>query len=212
MKKLDLSGQRFTHLLVIAAAAPKKKITMWLCRCDCGGTAVISRNALRSGKQGTCGCSLITGREKHGMTDTPEWRTWRHMLERCNDPKSADFPEYGARGITVCERWTSFSSFLADMGPRPAGTSIERENNDRGYAPGNCVWGTLSTQARNKRTSRLLTYNGRTQNLVVWAAEVGISRECIEKRIDNLQWSIDRALTTPIRSKAARPCVARPSA
>jgi hypothetical protein len=73
------------------------------------------------------------------------------MRKRCNNPNDARYKEYGGRGITVCERWNSFANFLADMGPRPAGYSIERIENDRGYEPGNCKWIPMSEQAKNRR-------------------------------------------------------------
>ena len=92
-------------------------------------------------------------REMHGLSQTPEHVIWCHVMERCTNPKSADWANYGGRGITICDRWrSSFTAFLADMGQRPSPThSIDRKNNDGNYEPGNCRWATLSEQHRNRR-------------------------------------------------------------
>lgn len=84
---------------------------------------------------------------------TPEYRAWQDMLQRCNNPKSQSYKDYGARGVSVCERWLAFDSFIEDMGPRPDGRSLDRINNDGNYEPSNCRWADLTTQNRNTRRS-----------------------------------------------------------
>jgi hypothetical protein len=92
---------------------------------------------------------------RHGLSKTPEHRNWRNMLDRCTNPKCKYYPSYGGRGISVCDRWMGphgFANFYADMGPKQDPTfSVERIDNDKGYEPGNCKWGTKLEQSRNRR-------------------------------------------------------------
>jgi len=120
------------------------------------------------------------------------------MVQRCTNPNYDQFRDYGGRGIQVCERWrTSFEAFLEDMGERPAGTTLDRENGDGHYEPSNCRWATNRTQSRNKRSTRLWAYQGRTQCVSDWAKELGLAMHSLTQRVDRLGWSIERALSTP---------------
>ncbi|MCK5601423.1 hypothetical protein KAR91_06135 [Candidatus Pacearchaeota archaeon] len=134
------------------------------------------------------------------MTKTPTYISWVAMLQRCNNPKGPAYHNYGGRGIKVCDRWLKFENFLCDMGERPEGMSIEREDNDKGYELGNCKWATVKEQSRNRRTNRRLTYNGETKTVVEWSETVGISAGIIGSRL-YAGWTIERALTEPVNHK-----------
>ena len=126
---------------------------------------------------------------------------WWAMVDRCDNPGNACFERYGGRGITVCDRWrASFDDFLADMGPFPSRDySIERIDNLGPYEPGNCRWATRIEQGANKRNNIWLTLRGRTQHLSQWARELGIQRLTIRRRLFDLGWTPEQALTTPIQ-------------
>jgi hypothetical protein len=137
-------------------------------------------------------------RQEHGLSRTPAYPVWCNMKTRCYNESSTFYAEYGGRGITVCERWReSFSAFYEDMGERPAGMTIERLDNDKGYEPGNCVWATRKVQSRNRRGRRLLTIDGKTQTMAEWSEECGIALRTIWERC-NLGWSDADAVTTPV--------------
>lgn len=149
----------------------------WLCRCDCGAECVVTGSHLREGQVQSCGCLNREKRaeaKKHGMRYSRTWVIWNLMRQRCTNPKNDSFKNYGARGIAVCERWSDFSAFLADMGEAPAGRTIERIRNNEGCAPENCRWVTRAEQALNTRRNRLITLAGRTQPLSLWCQELQI--------------------------------------
>jgi hypothetical protein len=118
------------------------------------------------------------------------------MRQRCENPNRKDFRNYGARGITVCERWREFANFLADMGQRPEGMTLERKNSNAGYGPDNCVWATPRQQARNKRGNVIVTHAGVSATVAEWAERTGLERKTLEYRI-RAGWPAERALTTP---------------
>ena len=106
----------------------------------------------------------------HGYSHTNIYQVWTHMLYRCRNPRAKQYPDYGGRGITVCERWMLFENFLADMGERPKGLSLDRLNNDGNYEPGNCRWATNIQQMRNRRTTRFLEIDGEIKTLIEWCS------------------------------------------
>jgi hypothetical protein len=106
------------------------------------------------------------------------------MRRRCEDPKHAAFLQYGAIGVKVSERWQRFETFLADMGERPNGKTLDRwPDRDGNYEPGNCRWATPKEQCQNSRTPRLITFNGVTKNITDWARHFGITQSSMSERL-----------------------------
>lgn len=136
---------------------------------------------------------VIHGYAKRGRVRSRTYRIWQAMLNRCRNPKTSNYKDYGGRGITVCERWRVFAAFLADMGECPPDHSIDRKENDGNYEKGNCMWSTRHTQTRNKRTNRLITFNGETKCLKDWAVSLGIDQASLAERLR--KWPRQRALT-----------------
>jgi hypothetical protein len=122
----------------------------------------------------------------HGQaagSKTRTYRIWQSMVKRCHDPKSMKFKSYGGRGITVCERWRTFTNFLADMGECPIGMSLDRRDNNLSYSKENCRWATVGQQARNTSRSRLITYNGETLCLRDWERCLGLGYGTLWRRL-----------------------------
>jgi hypothetical protein len=143
----------------------------WECRCDCNGTIIpVFGYHLQSKHTTSCGCyvsELVTSRNtKHGHArreeKTREYGIWKGMIKRCTNPNTRQYENYGARGIAIEDpRWFEFPLFYADMGPCPSGMTIERKNNSRGYSLENCVWATMTQQARNTRKNLIVEYQGK---------------------------------------------------
>jgi hypothetical protein len=153
-------GERFGRLVVLGEApAPPGRRRLQM-RCDCGTEKSVRLGHLRHGKIVSCGCwhgGLGERSATHRRSESAEYRTWRNMRSRCTRPRHHNFSYYGGRGITVCPEWlVSFERFLQDVGPRPAPHySLDRENNDGPYAPGNVRWATKREQALNRRPKHL---------------------------------------------------------
>lgn len=158
---VNIKGQRFGRLLILRQVGwhlkpSGKRSSVWECQCDCGKVINVRKPYLTSGDTKSCGClrSEVTGRLKltHGMSKTsPTYDIWVLMRQRCNNPAASGYEYYGGQGVTVCERWDSFENFLTDMGERPDGLTLDREDPTGNYEPRNCRWATWHTQNNNKR-------------------------------------------------------------
>lgn len=168
---LDLIGQRFKYWVVISESEKKGKHRIMLCRCVCGKQKNVYFTHLQGGKSTSCGC--VT-KSTHQMSKTPTYRTWNHMLQRCNNHNNDRYIDYGGRGISVCKSWHLFENFLKDMGERPVNMSIERLDNDLGYYLNNCIWSDNSVQANNKRNSLYIYFNGKKQTASEWSKELNL--------------------------------------
>ena len=176
----------------------------WLCRCECGTERAVLQATLRNGISKSCGCLHRERVSKHNLSRSPTWATWRAMIDRCLNENSDNFADYGAKGITVCERWRSFENFLADMGIRPAGTTLDRVDNSYGYEHSNCRWATATEQCRNKTNNVRITHNGETRLLIEWAEIWGIDYFVLYSRIVTHGWPVERAITQSVRKSPKR--------
>ena len=191
----DLAGRRFGALTVIELIGRSGRQRLWMCRCDCGTTGPSTTYQLTHADPHACECgkprrpssASNTGRLDHGHSrnrrGSPEYRVWQSMIQRCTNPARANYGRYGGRGISVCDRWRRFVNFLADMGPRPDGTTLDRVDSDGNYEPGNCRWATLAQQATNTRRTVLVAHNGETRCIAEWARIVGIKQSTVWNRI-----------------------------
>lgn len=174
-------GDVFGRLTVVGELPKQKRLRLWNCKCECGAEAAVQQGNLRMGITRSCGCLRreLLRATQHGESrpgaKTPEYNIWNGMRQRCENTKCKDYPDYGGRGISVCDKWQkSYEAFLADVGRRPARSySLNRINNSGNYEPGNVEWADQLTQRRNCRANRNVTIDGKTQCLSAWFERLG---------------------------------------
>lgn len=178
----DWTGIKFAHWTVIDRAPDRNDRTVWNCRCECGTIKSVLTCHLVSGKSTNCGCSRPRGKDsnfyKHGLRRHPITKILFGMIQRCENKANPNYPNYGGRGIKICDRWRhNVELFLADMGERPSSLhSIDRyPDKDGNYEPGNCRWATNTQQMRNTRRNVVLTINGVSKTLAEWVEITGVS-------------------------------------
>lgn len=168
------------------------------CKCDCGKIAIIIASHLGHGHTRSCGCLWIKTMTKHGHAYSPVYKTWNLIKRRCLDKKDKRYLDYGGRGIGICKEWLNFKNFLADMGEKPKGKSIDRIDNNKGYCKENCHWATPHEQQNNMRSNIVLEYNGKRMTLAQWAKRLKFPYGTLQARIKR-NWTIQRALTQKIQ-------------
>lgn len=194
MKATDLTGEQFGRLKAVSRAGrnPGNGNARWNCECSCGNTTVVDSQNLTKGRTVSCGCAYV----KHGKSTSPEYFAWATMIQRCTNEKATGFENYGGRGITVDPAWMDYEQFLKDMGPRPDGKTLDRENNDGPYCKSNCRWATPQEQRANQRersSARNITLNGKTKTVTEWAVERSLNPKVVFRRL-YLGWSEAKAL------------------
>lgn len=208
-KAIDVTGERYGRLVAVRRAESRGRRTFWLFRCDCGAEVETGLGAVRYGDTRSCGCLNIERIKerstRHGMHGTPTYVVWNSMKARCENPLNKKFSDYGGRGIKVCDRWSkSFDAFLADMGVRPVGTTIDRTDNNAGYEPANCRWAGRSVQRINQRNSELLSFRGQLCTAVQIAEQTGLPVANLRYRIRKKGLSPDEAVAILSRGKWRR--------
>jgi len=186
--------QKIGELTAVRMVGKQGHNLLWECICACGTTFNATASNIISGNTKSCGCRKrrvsSDALRTHGLYGTRAHCIWQNMMRRCYDTKNLAFPNYGGRGITVCDRWHDLRNFYLDMGERPKGRSLDRVNNDLGYSPDNCRWATLTQQARNKRSNTLVERDGIKKTIAEWAEITGIPSSRISAR-RKLGWSDD---------------------
>lgn len=267
-RRLCITGQRFSHLVVESFSHQTSNGSYWFCRCDCGGTTTVAAKNLKSGSVKACGCLAprvrdLTGTQvgkmrvirqegmrghkslwrlrcecggekllpssevnrarsefscgcdlrsrqasissKHGRSYSPTYRSWRSMLSRVRNPRATSFHLYGGRGIRVTERWFVFENFLADMGERPSGKSLDRKDPDGDYTPENCRWATPAEQALNRRGTIKVQLSEGTVSLSEYARLNGQSTHIAKKAVTPprlTEAEVDQPINQPINRPA----------
>lgn len=194
MSFIDISGETFGRLTVITQASSHP--VKWRCLCSCGNESIVATSKLTTGWTKSCGCLQKESASKlqtrhgeckrvNGKRSVPkEYESWSAAKDRCYNTNSPLYKYYGGRGIKMSDLWRNdFGLFLADMGPRPKGYTIERVNNDGDYAPDNCRWATRKEQANNRRTSNLVTHGSETLSVMEWSRRLGVRHQTLGKWI-----------------------------
>lgn len=210
---IDLTGKNFGRLVCISARTEfrsGRNKRFWTCQCACGNITEVETSSLRSGNTRSCGCFRAESeRERavtHGLSHTRTHRIYLLMIDRCSRPSANQYPNYGGRGIKVCERWLSgFDAFFEDMGHPPTERhSIDRINNDGNYEPSNCRWATSREQGRNRRGLLMVNFKGSQVCLKEACEALDLHYGTVHSRIRKWGWSPEEAIACSTPSRYAR--------
>lgn len=206
---IDLTGQRFGRLVVESSERVKKNgksHVYWICQCDCGNRTKVKAIYLTRGETASCGClskEILTNRNKsHGLSDTRQYSIWKDMIKRCENPNHAAHRYYFDKGIKVCDEWRNdfrnFYDWSISAGYQEDLT-IDRIDTNGNYEPSNCRWVSMKRQGNNKTNNRIIEFKGLRRTTAEWADITGIPSGTIRARIDKYKWSVEKALTTPVK-------------
>lgn len=199
----DLTGKRYGRLMVLRRGedfiSPKgNKQPGWICRCDCGNEIAVRGNGLTSGNTKSCGClSRDAHSKQNGLSKSRLYNIWRGMKKRCYTVTDKAYPNYGGRGITICNEWREefleFYKWAMSNGYKEK-LSIDRIDNNGNYEPQNCRWVSDKSQNNNRRINHFIEYEGERFTLAEWETKTGIRQETIRRRLKN-GWTVKDALT-----------------
>lgn len=212
----NLRGQKFGRLTIIGFEKIKKPYGStttstwnWICRCECGNIVSVIPGLVKNGHTTSCGCYKREktieynkkAKVKHGGRSDRLYYIWRGMKERCYNKNNKNYPQWGGRGISICDEWINdyavFRAWALKNGYDDS-LSLDRIDVNSNYSPENCRWATYKEQARNKTNAVLLEYNGVKKPLAEWADDLGINYGTLYRRIFFDGWSVDRALSEPL--------------
>lgn len=204
-KIIDRTGMIFGEWKILSFIERKSAMNYWLCRCSCGTTKAVSYGTLANGRSSSCGCKAIKKRvkklTKHGMSGTSTYKSWHAMIQRTQGKGGHE--AYVDKKISVCDEWLLFKNFIADMGLRPDGMSIDRIDNTKGYSKNNCRWATQVQQANNKETNVFIDCFGEKMTITQASRHYNIPISCLRHRLRK-GMSVSDALTTPVIEKTRK--------
>lgn len=192
MGRIDLTNKRFERLVVLGYSHTKGGRLFWHCKCDCGNTCIANGHDLKDGRIKSCGCYNMDRITKHNMSRTRFYRIWMYMRGRCNNCNYVQYKYYGGRGITVCDKWSSFENFKDDMYESylshvkefgEKNTSLDRINPNGNYEPNNCRWATNSEQQANTRRKRMVSVFGEIMTLKQASEKYNINYNTVVGRL-----------------------------
>ncbi len=208
--RFSLIGRKFGRakvikhgpIKIVGSNPPCRKRTS-VCLCDCGVIFTTLNAALVSGRTKSCGCwNRDYNRQihtKHGKSGTREYKIWKGVAQRCNNPNNKSYKNYGGRGVRRCNRWSKFENFWKDMKKCPPGLTLERVANKTGnYEKRNCIWATRKIQSRNKRNNIIYTFKGKTACLKDLCEIFGKNYRLVYFRIKIFKWPVESAFSEPV--------------
>lgn len=168
------------------------------CKCRCGVVKDVLLSNITQKKSKSCGCHRTELHTKHGMCGCRLYHIWENMIQRCTNERNDNYPNYGARGVTICNDWVDFAPFYewSMSNGYSDGLTLDRVNVDGNYSPENCRWATTKEQANNKRDSRFIEYGGMRMTITEWAEHVNMPANRLRSRLDR-GWSFEDAISKP---------------